>query len=283
MTTVHADASWGQQPVAVRHVTHSLAEARSQAVSHGSAALVLYVGGRAELEQRGRLSLRAGDVHLLPAGEPHRLLRAEAAEMWCLGFDPVGVVGTEIDALIAPFERVRDGGAAVLRLPAGREQHLLGLLRELMAEEQRPGGVARAQVQRSLLTLALAEVARAPVVGVEAPPQGSRLVVEALRYIERHCLGPLSLRDVAAALGRSPAHLTTAIRRATGRTAQQWIGAGRLAEARRRLLAGDEAIAAIAEQVGVGDPTQFIRLFRRTHGVTPTAWRAAQRAASRVA
>ena len=41
MTTVHADASWGQQPVAVRHVTHSLTEARTQAVSHGSAALVL--------------------------------------------------------------------------------------------------------------------------------------------------------------------------------------------------------------------------------------------------
>lgn len=275
---MHAESPWAQQPISVQHMTRSMTTAQANLVTHASAVVVLCVGGRARVEQRGRVELAAGDVHLLPAGEPHRWLSAEAAEVWCLGFDPVGVVGTEIGELIAPFERVRDGGSAVLRLPAGREEHLRGVLRELAAEQQRPHGVARAQVQRSLLTLALAEVARIEPVGELRG--GSSLVVAALRYIERNCLRPLSLRDVAVALGRSPAHLTTAIRRATGRTAQQWIAAGRLAEARRRLLAGDEAIAAIAEQVGVGDPTQFIRMFRRAHGVTPTAWRAAQRAAS---
>lgn len=276
MTTIHHDGLWGQQPVVVRHMTHSQATARAHAVTHGSAALVLYVGGRAEIEQHGRLALRTGDVHLLPAGEPHRLLSADAAEMWCLGFDPIGVVGTEIDALIAPFERVRDGGAAVLRLPSGREQHLFALMRELQAEERRPGGVARAQVQRSLLTLALAEVVRAADwTGVAGT--GTPLVAEALRFIERNCLADISLREVAAALGRSPAHLTTAMRVATGRTAQQWITAGRLAEARRRLCAGDESVEAIAGQVGYGDPSSFIRAFRREHAVSPAAWRAAQR------
>jgi AraC-like DNA-binding protein len=33
----------------------------------------------------------------------------------------------------------------------------------------------------------------------------------------------------------------------------------------------------VAERVGYADVTHFIRLFRRTHGVTPAAWRAAQR------
>ncbi|HEY0463268.1 MAG TPA: AraC family transcriptional regulator [Polyangiaceae bacterium] len=33
----------------------------------------------------------------------------------------------------------------------------------------------------------------------------------------------------------------------------------------------------IAERVGYADATHFIRLFRRAYGVTPSAWRTAQR------
>jgi AraC family transcriptional regulator, transcriptional activator of pobA len=32
-------------------------------------------------------------------------------------------------------------------------------------------------------------------------------------------------------------------------------------------------VEVIAERVGYADSTHFIRLFRRQHGVTPTAWR----------
>ncbi len=71
------------------------------------------------------------------------------------------------------------------------------------------------------------------------------------------------------------------LRRATGRTAHQWIIACRMAEARRRLLHSDELVDVIAERVGYRDPTQFIRMFRRHHGATPAAWRQ-QRVASAV-
>jgi AraC family transcriptional regulator, transcriptional activator of pobA len=49
-----------------------------------------------------------------------------------------------------------------------------------------------------------------------------------------------------------------------------------MAEARRLLAASDERVENIAERVGYADATHFIRLFRRRHGSTPTAWRAAQ-------
>ena len=244
------------------------------AVAHGHVVLALYTAGRAEVEQRGRLTLSAGDVHLIPAGEPHRMLATHGAEVWGLGFDAVGLATPELVGLLEPFERVRAGAAAVVPIPAARQEHLHGLLRELRSESEQSSPM-QAQVQRSLLTLVLAEVARAAdwTRASAAPP----LVAEALRFIERHCLAPISLRDVAAALGRSPAHLTTAMRRATGRTAQGWILAGRLAEARRRLLGDDAPIEAIAAQVGYLDPSSFIRLFRREHGLSPAAWRAAQR------
>jgi AraC-like DNA-binding protein len=63
------------------------------------------------------------------------------------------------------------------------------------------------------------------------------------------CLGPLTLADVAAAVGKSPAYVTTALTRATGCSAGQWIVSGRLAEARRLLLHSDEMVDVIAERV----------------------------------
>jgi AraC-like DNA-binding protein len=98
-------------------------------------------------------------------------------------------------------------------------------------------------------------------------------VAEALRFIERTCLEPISLSDVARAVGRSPSYVTTALKQATGKTAVEWIIAGRLSEACNRLLHTDEMVEVIAERVGYADATHFIRLFRRVHGVTPAAWR----------
>jgi AraC-like DNA-binding protein len=50
-----------------------------------------------------------------------------------------------------------------------------------------------------------------------------------------------------------------------------------MAEARRVLSHSDEMIDVVAERVGYADPTHFIRMFRREHGVTPAAWRASNR------
>lgn len=134
--------------------------------------------------------------------------------------------------------------------------------------------------QRSLLALVLVEIERAAST-TPARARVADVVGEALRYIERHCLEPISLTDVAAALRRSPGHVATALKRATGKTVGAWILVGRLAEARNRLLHGDEMVDVIAERVGYADATHFIRLFRREHGLTPAAWRLRARASAR--
>ncbi len=175
--------------------------------------------------------------------------------------------------MLEPFERVRAGAAPVVRVPPERRGVLELLFGELRDATECGASLA---VQKSLLTLVLHEVRRAAgweLGGVE--PGG--VVVAALRFIERNCLGPLSLRAVAEAVGRSPSHVATALSRATGRTAGAWILAGRLAQARRLLLHSELGVDRVAERVGYADVTHFIRMFRREHGVTPAAWRAAQR------
>jgi AraC family transcriptional activator of pobA len=260
---------------------------QGQSVTHDFAALAFYVGGGARLEQRETWKLEPGDVLIVPAGEPHRLIEAKAFDMWRLGFCVPCLASdtTAAASLLEPFERVRDGASPVVRIPPERRDFLESLFREFSVS---PEGAADADlVRRSLLTLIINEVARASRAAATSPATsragasgGSAapgIVTDTLRYIERHCLEPLTLTAIAAAMRRTPSYITTALTRATGRSAVAWIIAGRMAEARRRLLHSDERIDIIAERVGYADPTHFIRLFRRMHGATPAGWRAARR------
>jgi len=74
-----------------------------------------------------------------------------------------------------------------------------------------------------------------------------------------------------------PAHLTTTVRRKTGRTVQEWIAERRMAQARRLLVETDLTVEDIGRRVGYADPGYFVRSFRRAHGTTPLRWRRAGR------
>jgi AraC-like DNA-binding protein len=65
------------------------------------------------------------------------------------------------------------------------------------------------------------------------------------------------------------------VRQRTGRTVVDWITERRMAEARRLLSGTDVPVAEIARRVGLPDAGYFARVFRRSHGTTPRAWRRA--------
>jgi AraC family transcriptional activator of pobA len=250
--------------------------ARGAPVTHGHATLLFYTAGRSRVEQNGEWKLGEGDALLVPAGAPHRLLEVRQAAYWGLAFCTPCFAVEGAGALLEPFERVRDGGSAVVHVPCARHAYLGELFRELeeLGGEPRVSSETQGAIQRSLLTLILAEVERAGQ-GEHRPATGGSVAVRALRFIERNCLRRLTLEDVAAAVGRTPAYVTTALSQATGRSAGEWIVSGRMGEARRLLLHSDERVDAIAQRVGYADATHFIRMFRRECGATPAAWRAA--------
>lgn len=255
---------------------------RRAPVTHDYAALMLYTGGGARMEQTGEWTLREGDAFLVPAGQPHRMLARERPAYWGLALSVPCIAAQGSASLLEPFERVRDGHAPIVRIPPRRQEYLAGLFRELeeVGRERRGSPTTLAAVERSLLTLILAEIERAGP-SEALPSRGGGVVVEALRFIERNCLKRLTLDDVAAAVHRRPTYVTAALTKATGRSAGAWILAGRMAEARRLLLHSDEMIEIIGERVGYADATHFIRTFKREHGATPAAWRAARSTAPR--
>jgi AraC family transcriptional activator of pobA len=80
---------------------------------------------------------------------------------------------------------------------------------------------------------------------------------------------------VAAAVNISPGHLTSTVRRQTGRTVQQWITERRMVQARRLLAATELPIGEVGRRVGFPDAGYFARTFGKVHGMSPARWRRA--------
>jgi AraC-like DNA-binding protein len=124
------------------------------------------------------------------------------------------------------------------------------------------------------LTLLLVEVARlAADVVDDLRINHEPLLADVFAVIERRYPEALSLSDVARAVNLSPGHLTTVVRRRTGRTVQEWIVDRRMATARRLLAGSDLPVGEIGRRVGYPDPGYFARVFGQAHGMSPTRWR----------
>jgi AraC-like DNA-binding protein len=104
-------------------------------------------------------------------------------------------------------------------------------------------------------------------------PADEPLLAEVFDVIERRYQETISLADVAAELSLTAGHLTTVVRRKTGRTVQQWLTERRMQQARLLLADTDLTVAAIGRRVGYPDASYFIKRFRADHEMTPAQWR----------
>lgn len=245
---------------------------------HSYAVIFLVMRGQSKMRHAGELVLRAGDVHIIPPGDPHGTVHFDDVEGWALAFHPEAFPhedpswGSHEGLRLGPLLRIRSGCHPVLRPNATQRQRLerwMQLLESELTSEER----SRDEAMSALLRLVLIELERMASPEATPEPPGLGLARRALTHIETNALGPLSLTDVARAVERSATHVASVVRKETGRTVGQWILEYRMAEARRRLRGTDEQVDIIAERVGYADATHFIRLFRRAHGLTPAAWR----------
>ncbi|OBB67388.1 AraC family transcriptional regulator [Mycobacterium sp. 852014-50255_SCH5639931] len=175
--------------------------------------------------------------------------------------------------LLFPFLHGHAGGILRLEVPAARRPVWDAAIGSIEAELlARQDGYRQATLAH--LTLLLIDLARlaGPVVA-ELRRAGEPLLAEVFEVIDRRHAEALSLRDVAGELGVTSGHLTTVVRRRTGRTVGEWITERRMAEARGLLADTDLPVAEVARRVGIADPGYFSRLFGRTHGLSPRGWR----------
>ncbi len=100
---------------------------------------------------------------------------------------------------------------------------------------------------------------------------------EVFEFIELNYHQPISLKEVAQAVGYSSAYLTDLVRRLTGKTVNGWIIERRITQACNLLLETNYSVNQIALEVGYQNINHFYCQFRARHQNTPHAWREAQR------
>jgi AraC-like DNA-binding protein len=86
---------------------------------------------------------------------------------------------------------------------------------------------------------------------------------------------PLTLDEIAGAVGVHPMHLTRVFRRHFRCTIGDMVRRLRIDFACRQLSSTDDALVEIALAAGFSDQSQFCRTFRRLTGMTPTGFRSA--------
>jgi AraC-like DNA-binding protein len=109
----------------------------------------------------------------------------------------------------------------------------------------------------------------------------SDVVARAVRVIENRYAEPITIAQVAAAVGRTPKHLGTIFRRQTGLTVHKYLTRVRLRHA-IGLIRDGEKIEAVSLLVGYRSKKNFYRHFKLHTGITPAGYRTALMSGTRV-
>ncbi len=180
--------------------------------------------------------------------------------------------------LLSPFLALGRKGRSAITVSAKNRPRWSERFR-LMAQEldKRPIGYRYGvQAHLNLMLLDILRLGDGPG-DYDTTKLADPLLGAAFDFIERCYARPISAQDVARAVKRNTAHLTTTMRLRTGLTAGEWITERRMAEARRLLVGTELDLAAIADRAGYSNTDALARAFRRTHRLTPAAWREAHR------
>ncbi len=129
--------------------------------------------------------------------------------------------------------------------------------------------ITEARVLSTFAFHALASGRRVPV-----PKAETRLMDEAVKWLEAHYAEKVTLAQLVAYMGYSRSRFFNLFREHTGLSPLDWLNRHRIHRAQELLAAGGAPVADVARQVGFTDLPFFFRLFRRHVGCSPAASRA---------
>ena len=181
------------------------------------------------------------------------------------------------DRLIVSFEAEGDEDYLppdpVMRLSAAASDHI-GRLVDCYLAGDTTGSLFE-------LVLLLRELGRSPT-GRKLPPL-SPPVNRVLHRINQELVQPVSIKELADSAGLSASHLRCRFRQEMGISLGEYLTKQRLAGARLLLEESTLSIGEIARRCGYGSIYAFSRFFRREAGLSPRAYRLAERRSRRSA
>ena len=234
---------------------------------HGADQLIviLCADGAGWCELAGvRHEVGAGEVLVIPPGEPHRYY-ADAHDPWSIWW--LHVVGGDVGDLLGATGLTAEQPTGALVDPYAAIALVEGICDRLARDETRASLVAAAGAAWNLLAQLVAERERR----AEADHEPLRIVQDHLR---EHLGAPVSVPTLAELAGFSTSHFSARFRASTGFSVLEYVKRLRMARARQLLITSDHAVADIAAAVGYPDPFYFSRQFTAVNGVCPRTFRA---------
>lgn len=154
-------------------------------------------------------------------------------------------------------------------------EHLALGIREALTDPDPSAAVYADQLARTLGARLLRAHSNS-VLQPAAPPRGGLTRAQLARTVdimEAGIAGPLSLPEIAAAAGLSPAHFARRFKASLGVAPHQHLLRLRLERAKRLLRDTDRSVAQVAFECGFSHQEHMTRFFGRRLGTTPAAFR----------
>ncbi len=216
------------------------------------------------------LALRAdaeGPGVLLAADAEHRILAADRRACGALGTNATGRHLRDLFECFPMLHRGRGSGDLAVALQQCGGARWQGLL----TPPQAGADQLHIRPRRALL----GGLGLSP-----AQPRGClppRLLRELRQHIAGHLERNIPVEELAAMAGLSAPHFSRAFKISTGLAPHHYLTQQRVDMAAQLLAGSTLGLAQIAQAVGFSDQSHFSRSFSRLSGMTPSAYRRAQR------
>jgi AraC-like DNA-binding protein len=225
--------------------------------------VIVCVAGSGWVETEGaRTRVGSSTAIVIPGGLPHSYGASET-EPWTIWW--CHVRGSDVPELVEAAGI--DPARTTVSLRA--VDRLTAMLDEIVSALERDQSPARLLATAGMAWRMLTQLA----VDRSLPEQGEPLE-RALHYLEERVDGAIRVPELAALVGVSSSHLSALFREATGGGVLAHHTALKMARARQLLDTTMLPIAEVGREVGMHDQFYFSRQFRRTHGESPSAYRA---------
>ncbi|MBD7956448.1 helix-turn-helix domain-containing protein [Microbacterium sp. Sa4CUA7] len=228
--------------------------------------VIVCVAGRGWIDTGGtRVRIGTSTALVFPSGMPHSY-GADADDPWTIWW--CHLRGEDVAELLEAAGVTSHAGTISLRAV----DRVTALLDEIATSLERDTTPARLLATSGMAWRMMTQLA----VDRALPEDGTPLE-RAMRYLEERVDGRVQVPELAAMVGVSASHLASLFRDATGGGVLAYHLAQKMARARRLLDTTEMPVAEIGRAIGMDDPFYFSRQFRRTHGLSPSGYRAMRR------
>jgi AraC-like DNA-binding protein len=234
----------------------------------------LYVNNRSgakALLPNGEFVLTPGRVHIIPAWVRFSCYNTRHLQHCYIHFD---VLGLSAKVVREVFNRP-------MTLPRGRQ---LDALQAQWVRDMRsfaPQNLDVVCTTKALIFCAVGIMMRALSHEQHARCcrhlYGQQHIAPAVEHIDNNLDQPLENEKLAQLCHLSDDHFIRVFRKCTGQTPAQYVLDRRVTQAAQKLIFSTDSVDSIAEQTGFCDRFYFTRVFTRRMGLSPAAYRKADR------